>query len=138
MQHKVPQFIEVEDKLFGPFTLKQFAYMMGGAGLSVIIWRLMPESPFLLFILAPVIGLTLALTFLKPNGKPFIVLLQNALSYVFNPKKLFWKNPGEEESKENVAAGKREAAQVERKAEKYQQKMISGEQIENLAKKLDN
>jgi len=32
MRFEVPQFIEVEDKIFGPFTWKQFIYLMGGEG----------------------------------------------------------------------------------------------------------
>ena len=40
MRFQVPQFIEVEDKIFGPMTLKQFIYMAGGAGLSFLIYVL--------------------------------------------------------------------------------------------------
>jgi hypothetical protein len=138
MQHKVPQFIEVEDKIFGPFTLKQFSYLAGGFGLGIILWRLFADSSFLLFILAPVIGFTLALTFLKPNGKPFIVTLQNFVFYAIRPKKYFWKNPGIEESRENVRASKQEFANVVRKQAKFEGKLFSGQQIKNLAENLDN
>ncbi|TSC80302.1 MAG: hypothetical protein G01um101429_152 [Parcubacteria group bacterium Gr01-1014_29] len=31
-QFQVPQFIEVEDKIFGPLTTKQFFYLLGGGG----------------------------------------------------------------------------------------------------------
>ena len=137
MQHKVPQFIEVEDKIFGPFTLKQFSYLAGGFGLSIILWRTFSESSWLLFILAPIVGLTLALTFMKPNGKPFIFLLQNAVSFVIRPKKLFWKNPGVEESRDNVLTFKNEKENVERKTAKFVQKLYSADQISNLAKDLD-
>ena len=37
MEYQVPQFIEVEDKIFGPFTLKQFIYVAGGVGLCAIL-----------------------------------------------------------------------------------------------------
>ena len=30
MQYQVPQFIEVEDKIFGPLTFKQLVYVVGG------------------------------------------------------------------------------------------------------------
>jgi hypothetical protein len=137
MQHKVPQFIEVEDKIFGPFTLKQFSYLAGGFGLSIIIWRTFPDSPFLLFMLAPVIAFSLALTFLKPNGKPFINLVQSFVFFLLRPKKFFWKNPGVEESRENVLEMKKEKEMVERKQAKFEQKLFSAEQIEKLAKNLD-
>lgn len=137
MQHKVPQFIEVEDKIFGPFTLKQFSYLAGGFGLCIIIWRTFSDSSFLLFYLAPVIGLSLALTFLKPNGKPFIFILQNFVFFLLKPKRLFWKNPGTEESRENVVEFAKEKEKTERKQAKFEQKLFSAEQIEHLAKKLD-
>jgi hypothetical protein len=137
MQHKVPQFIEVEDKIFGPFTLKQFSYLAGGFGLCIIIWRTFPNSSFLLFMLAPVAAFSLALTFLKPNGKPFIYLVQNFVFFIIRPKKYFWKNPGVDESRENVVNIKAEKEQTERKQAKFEGKMFSGEQIEKLAKKLD-
>jgi hypothetical protein len=105
MQHKVPQFIEVEDKIFGPFTLKQFSYLAGGFGLSIIIWRTFSDSSFVLFYIAPVVAFSLALTFLKPNGKPFIALVQSFLTFLIKPKKLFWKNPGVDESPENRKYG---------------------------------
>lgn len=137
MQHKVPQFIEVEDKIFGPFTLKQFSYLAGGFGLSIIVWRAFSDSPYLLFMIAPIVGLTIALTFLKPNGKPFIFVLQNFLYFLIKPKKLFWKNPGVEESRENVVTFKNEKSNTERKEAKFIGKLFSGEQIKNLAKRLD-
>lgn len=137
MQHKVPQFIEVEDKIFGPFTLKQFSYLAGGFGLSIIIWRTFSESSFVLFYIAPIVGFTLALTFMKPNGKPFIVTLQNFLTFLIRPKKYFWKNPGTEESRENVLTFKNEKENVERKEAKFVGKLFSGDQIEKLAKDLD-
>jgi hypothetical protein len=137
MQYKVPQYIEVEDKLFGPFTLKQFSYLMGGFGLSIILWRTFADSSWLLFILAPVIGFTLALTFLKPNGKPFIYTLQNFVFFLIRPRKLFWKKPDSKQSKQNVLATKTAHAREEAKKIDFQPKLFTGSQIENLARKLN-
>lgn len=137
MQHKVPQFIEVEDKIFGPFTLKQFSYLAGGFGLSIIVWRTFSESSFVLFYIAPVVAFSLALTFLKPNGKPFINLVQSFLTFLIRPKKLFWKNPGIEESRENVVNMKAEKEKTDRQQAKFEPKLISGDKIEKLAKSLD-
>lgn len=136
-QYKVPQYIEVEDKLFGPFTLKQFSYLMGGFGLTIILWRTFTGSSFLLFILAPVIAFTLALTFLNPNGKPFIYTLQNAIYFFIKPKKLFWKNPGSRQSRANVAVLKQNVKKEEAKGRTFSPKIYSGTQIENFAKKFD-
>jgi len=42
MQYQVPQFIEIEDKIFGPLTLKQFLYLAGGGGLCLLFFTLLP------------------------------------------------------------------------------------------------
>nr|HPI66783.1 PrgI family protein [Candidatus Paceibacterota bacterium] len=73
MQFRVPQFIDIEDKLFGPLTFKQFIYLAGGAGLVFVIYKTIPLV-FAIFLMIPVAGLAAALAFYKPNGKPFIFM----------------------------------------------------------------
>jgi len=90
MRFQVPQFINVEDKILGPFSIKQFVYLVGGAGLVYIIYSFLPFYLAILFIL-PFAGLSLALAFWKPNGKPFIFLLQAAVSYALSSRLYLWK-----------------------------------------------
>lgn len=91
MQFQVPQFIEVEDKIFGPLTFRQFVYMGGGLGASYIIWRILP-----IFISAPfvvaVLGLAAALAFFQFNGRPFIIALENAFFFMTRSKLYLWNN----------------------------------------------
>jgi len=87
---QVPQFIEVEDKIFGPLTLKQFIYVVGGAGLSVILYLFLPW--YLAFLLiAPVLAFSGALAFYKINNKPFIFVVEAAVKYFFNTKLYIWR-----------------------------------------------
>jgi hypothetical protein len=90
MQFRVPQFIDIEDKIFGPFTFKQFAYLIGGGGLVYILFRVLP---FLIAIIPMLLvaGLTLLLTFYKINNKPFIYYLQAGLTYLTGSKLYIWK-----------------------------------------------
>ncbi len=91
MQFQVPQFIEVEDKIFGPLTFKQFVYVVGAAGGSYIIWRLLP--PFLaLPLIALVGGSALSLAFLQYNGRPSILAVENAFFYLIHTKFYLWNN----------------------------------------------
>jgi hypothetical protein len=90
MQFKVPQFIDIEDKLFGPFTFRQFAYLAGGAGASFVLYKALPLWLAIIFIL-PVVGLSLALVFYKINEKPFIFYLQAGLNYFVSNKLYIWK-----------------------------------------------
>ena len=90
MQFKVPQFIDVEDKLFGPFTFKQFVYMAGGAGMVFVIYKLLPLW-IGIFLILPVAGLAVLLTFYKINSKPFSFYLQAGMAYLFSNKLYVWK-----------------------------------------------
>lgn len=91
MQFQVPQFIEVEDKIFGPLTFKQFIYIAGGAGISYMLWRSLP-----IYIAAPFIllfgGVGIALAFFQYNGQPFIQSLEHAFIYLTRSKLYLWSN----------------------------------------------
>ncbi len=90
MQYQVPQFIEIEDKIFGPLTLKQFIYLAGGGGLCLLFFTLLPIYIAVLFML-PVIALAFALAFYKVNDRPFIVVVEHAIGYFFGHKLYLWK-----------------------------------------------
>jgi len=90
MQFKVPQFIDVEDKLFGPFTFHQFAYLIGGAGIIFVIYKMMGLL-FGILLIIPVAILTFLLVFYKMNGKPFVFYLEAGLSYFVSSKLYIWK-----------------------------------------------
>ena len=90
MKFQVPQFIEVEDKIFGPLTLKQFIYLVGGAGLSYILYALLPGF-ISLFLIPPVIILVILLAFYKINNKPFIFIIESYLKFLVSNKLYIWK-----------------------------------------------
>src|SRR3989344_5733233 len=91
MQFQVPQFIEVEDKIFGPLTFKQFIYIAGGAGAAYLIWRMLPLIIAAPLILA-IVGLAAALAFLQYNGRPFILALEHGFYYLIKTKLYLWSN----------------------------------------------
>ena len=64
MRFQVPQYIEIEDKIFGPLTFKQFIYVAGGVGLCVIFFIFLPK--FLAIIISvPIFTFAAALAFYK-------------------------------------------------------------------------
>lgn len=99
MQFHIPQYIDIEDKLFGPFTLKQAVYIVGGIGGSYLIYRLIPY----IFISAPIIMglalLTWALAFYPKEklGKPFMGVLEAGFNFVIGSKLYTWKKTTKEE-----------------------------------------
>jgi hypothetical protein len=91
MRFQVPQFIEVEDKIFGPLTLKQFIYMVGGGGLSFMIYVFL-DSLILAFIpMAIIMSVSATLAFFKINNKPFIEVVEAAFHYYIGSKLYIWK-----------------------------------------------
>ena len=111
MQFQVPQFIEVEDKIFGPLTFKQFVYIGGGLGAAYIIWRILP-----IFISVPIIvcvgGLAAALAFFQVNGRPFILALENAFFFVTRTKLYLWNNVPKKMSGEKVPVARRASGEI--------------------------
>jgi hypothetical protein len=105
MQFHIPQYIDIEDKLFGPLTLKQAIYVAGGAGGIYLVWRIVPY----IFISAPIIAgiaaLTWALAFFPKEklGKPFIEILEAGFNYMTRDKLYTWKKTTKE-----ATAGKEE------------------------------
>jgi hypothetical protein len=90
MQYQVPQFIEIEDKIFGPLTLKQFLYLAGGGGICLILFTFLPL--FLVVILGiPIMAAAAALAFYEVNGRPLIEAVEHGFGYFFGSKLYLWK-----------------------------------------------
>lgn len=114
MEYQVPQFIEVENKVIGPLTLKQFIYIAGTGGLCFVFVAFLPL--FLAVVLSiPVAALGAALAFYKVNGKPFINVLESGFNYYTGAKFFLWKH--QEPKIEEVSAASATAAAAEAAAQ---------------------
>ncbi len=94
MQFEVPQFIEIEDKIFGPLTWRQFLYLGGGGGMGAVLFF---TTPFIIFL---IIGLPLALlagalAFYPVNNRPFSFFLEAIIGYLRAHKMYLWKRKEE-------------------------------------------
>lgn len=112
MRFQVPQFIEVEDKIFGPLTLKQFIYLAGGAGLSFVIYLLLGNILFASIPIIIVLGMSAALAFFKVNSKPLINVVEAAFKYWFGSRLYIWK-------KEEKPASEKTPADIVQEAKSY-------------------
>jgi len=90
MRFQLPQFIDTETKIVGPFTLQQFLWIAGGAAFTFLIYSLVKGVLFFVFAI-PVAIIFLALAFFKIDGVPLIVYASYSLSYFTNPKKYIFK-----------------------------------------------
>lgn len=91
MRFQVPQFIEIEDKIFGPLTIKQFIYMAGGAGLSFLIYVLLNSLILSVIPIVIIMSASAALAFFKVNNRPLIGVVESAVRYFFGNKLYIWK-----------------------------------------------
>ena len=86
MQFAVPQFTEVEDKLIGPLTLKQFLVLLATGGVVLFFWSLLKLSIFFFFFAVPVGTIGLALAFGRFNGRPLFGYIGSFLSFFSRPQ----------------------------------------------------
>jgi len=91
MRFEVPQFIDIEDKIFGPLTWRQFLYVGGGVGMGVVLFL---TANFFIFLLIglPLAVLAGALAFYPFNNRPFSYLLEAIFNYVSGKKLYLWQN----------------------------------------------
>lgn len=90
MRFTVPQFIEYEAKIIGPFTFRQFIFVGVAGAICFVIYFSAPLSLFVIscFVLG---GTALAFAFLKIGGRSLFTILGNFLKFSVTPKLYIWK-----------------------------------------------
>jgi len=89
-QFVVPQFIDVEDKIFGPVTTRQFLILLIAGGIIYLSWELADLALFAV-IVALVGSFALILAFVKINGQSFHYFLLNIGQTTKKPTLRIWR-----------------------------------------------
>lgn len=86
----VPQFIDIEDKIIGSITTRQFLIIIVAGIFLFVAYRL---STFGLFLAQAIFIIIVfgSLAFLKINGSPFHIFLLNFISSLRKPGKRVWR-----------------------------------------------
>ena len=92
MHFQVPQFIDIEDKVIGPLTVRQFLYLVVAGVVLFVLFKLVNFSVFIILSI-PVIVLTYALAFVKVHNKPFINVIGDFIGFLKKPDFYVWKKP---------------------------------------------
>jgi len=90
MQFLVPQNIDLEDKVIGPLTLRQFIYLLVGGMIDYVWYVIFPVSVFLVLGLFTT-AIALAFAFAKVQDQPFPKFIQSFLLFLFKPKIRVWQ-----------------------------------------------
>lgn len=91
MQFQVPQFADVEDKIVGPLTLKQFLYIGAAAGLSLLLFFIVTFWLWLIFSIFIISG-AVGLAMIKINGQPLIKMALSAIGFYWRPQTYVWQS----------------------------------------------
>ena len=118
-QYKVPQDVEADDKLLGPFSFRQFVYLMVAGGCIALAVALFQLFPLLAIIPAPVAIFFLVLALPLKKDQPMETYLAALVSFYLKPRTRLW-TPGQKESTIKITAPK--------KIEESRTRDISGEE----------
>lgn len=95
-EYKVPQNVEAEDKLLGPFTFRQFVYLLIVAAMCGIAWGLYQLFPLLAIIPLPIIFFFGALALPLRKDQPMETYLAAMVSFYLKPHRRMWDPDGVE------------------------------------------
>ena len=130
-QFTVPQFIDVEDKIFGPITSRQFIILISAVGPILVAFKLADTALFA-FITFLIGGSAIMLAFVKINGQSFHYFLLNIIQTLRRPSRRLWhKSYSDGELRDFIKAAeeaKRPSGEV-----KQERKNISGTRIRDLS-----
>ncbi|MCX6813749.1 MAG: PrgI family protein [Candidatus Azambacteria bacterium] len=129
MQYQVPQFIELEDRIIGPLTLKQFLYLAFAGAILFVFWFLFIFYIWII-IAIPIAALAVAFAFLKINDRPFVYFFLSFIRYFTKPKLYIFSAVPKEVLKEPASEEKVETP-------KATEEKITHSKLKELALNLD-
>jgi len=131
MQFKVPQNIDLEDKIVGPLTLIQFLYVISGGILIYLLYLSIGGTFFFWVLSVPIATIALALAFLKIQDQPLSHFIKAGLMYLSRPKIRIWQRHGENYSAIKAAPKEKKGPTI------LPKKRIEKSELEKIAQILD-
>ena len=135
MRFRLPQFLDIEDKVFGPFTFKQFAYLIGALAFGYLFWRIIPAKVIAIPLIFIFSGTFLALAFVKVNNRPFADILESAYKFLIGNKTYVWHH--EQKIEKGEPKKDLRALDILKKKQIKEEEISSFEKIKELSGKLD-
>lgn len=90
MQFQVPQFIDTEDKIVGPLTLRQFIYVGVGGGIAGALYFVL-QTWLWIIVAAFLVGGAIAVAFIKISGRPLANVIFSAFNFYWKPQTYIWQ-----------------------------------------------
>lgn len=131
MRFKVPKDVDIEDRIVGPLTVKQLAWLGGGGGICLLLWKLIEFQVFV-FVGIIIMSLSASFAFVRPYNQSLVAFCGSVLLYISKPKLYIWRRIEQIFPKNNQISKnpKSDLVMVVKKG-------LSASEIENLAETLD-
>jgi len=97
MQFQIPQFIEVENKIVGPLSIRQFLYIAAAVCIAFLLFFVL-QTWLWLIITSLLGGISIAFAFGKYNGQTLPKMFWRATMFFWQPKLYIWKREKEEKT----------------------------------------
>lgn len=92
--YKVPQDVEADDKLLGPFSFRQFLYLIAAVIGMALAWGLSRLLLPLAILPLPIVVFFGALALPLRKDQPMEIYLAAVISFYLKPRKRLWKADG--------------------------------------------
>lgn len=128
--YNLPQFTEIESKVIGPLTFKQFIFLLIAGGICFILYNILPSFISIPLILV-VFGIGVAFAFVKVSGIPLYEFILHGLNFLLAPKKGVWTK----KKRGNLVTSEIEFKKIEKPITSV--KLKKGGNLKNLLMKIE-
>ncbi|MDO8474114.1 MAG: hypothetical protein Q7S62_00975 [bacterium] len=132
LRFQVPQFIEREARVVGPFTFKQFVYLGVPTAAAFFLYF---TAPFFVFLFSAIVFLSIGFLFAFVNvgGRSFPIILMNFLHFSVGPKIYIWKKGLPAQAPAKAGSDSVYAEPVQEGIQKPKVKLVKESKIKTLA-----
>lgn len=130
---KVPQNLDMEDRIIGHLTLSQFGYLALG-GMIAYFFLIKLPGLFGMLLAIPIGILSFALAVVRVQDQPLPKFLSSLIQYVLSPRNRSWKHDPSRQQESLISAKKKSKKEVK----KISKKMYSASDINKVADELDS
>jgi hypothetical protein len=132
MQFAVPQFTEVEDRLIGSLTLKQFLVLLGTGGLVLFFWSILGPNIIFFILSLPISVFGVAAALGRYNGRPMFSYLMPFAAFITSSKYMVFKR-----EPVTISMVKAEIKEVKQEPIKLEEMESADSRLKKLAYMLD-
>ncbi|HEX7586146.1 MAG TPA: PrgI family protein [Patescibacteria group bacterium] len=125
----IPQFLDTEDKVVGPFTVKQLGWMAAAAGTLFLLYLLLSKTAMIILAI-PILAIFGGLAFYKPEGRTLTSYVSSVVFFSLHPKMYIWKRLPDE-----IMSIKK--SPPKKNAEAPEKKHLTADKIREISQLLD-